>query len=89
MGGRHFVVESNGLSSVTWLDDGGHPHGDGLRVTERFPRTTSATWRPQMTIDDAEYYTRPWTVTVRKQLMPDGELIEWMCENKRSGPHGG
>jgi len=22
----------------TWLDDGGHPHSDALRVTERFTR---------------------------------------------------
>ena len=40
-----------------------------------------------MTIDDPEYYTRPWTVTVRKQLLPDGELIEWMCENEKDLAH--
>jgi hypothetical protein len=85
--GDTFVVESNGLSSVTWLDDGGHPHGDGLRVTERYRRVDFGHLETAMTIDDPEYYTRPWTVTVRKQLLPDGELIEWMCENEKDLTH--
>jgi len=85
--GDTFVVESNGLSAVTWLDDGGHPHGDGLLVTERYRRVDFGHLETAMTIDDPEYYTRPWTVTVRKQLLPDGELIEWMCENEKDLTH--
>ena len=85
--GDTFVVMSNGLSAVTWLDDGGHPHGDGLRVTERFRRRDFGHLDIEMTIDDPEFYTRPWTVTVRKQLMADGELIEWMCENEKDLVH--
>jgi len=85
--GDAFVVETNGLSSVTWLDDGGHPHGDGLRVRERFRRLDFGHLDIEMTIDDNEYYTRPWTVTVHKALMVDDELIEWMCENEKDLPH--
>jgi hypothetical protein len=85
--GDTFVVDTNGLSSVTWLDDGGHPHGDGLRVRERFRRLDFGHLDIEMTIDDAEYYTRPWTVTVHKALMVDDELIEWMCENEKDLPH--
>jgi hypothetical protein len=40
-----------------------------------------------MTIDDPEYYERPWTVTVQKQLMPDTEMIEFMCENEKDLVH--
>jgi len=85
--GDTFVVDTNGLSSVTWLDDGGHPHGDGLRVRERFRRLDFGRLDIDMTIDDAEYYTRPWTVTVHKALMVDDELIEWMCENEKDLQH--
>ena len=40
-----------------------------------------------MTIDDSEFYTRPWTVTIPKDLMVDGELIEFMCENEKDMIH--
>jgi hypothetical protein len=80
-------VETNGLSSVTWLDDGGHPHSDGMRLTERFRRLDVGHLEIEMTIDDPEAYTRPWTVTVTKNLMPDTDLIEWMCENERDLVH--
>jgi hypothetical protein len=85
--GDTFVVESNGLSSKTWLDDGGHPHTDAMRLTERFRRPDYGHLLIEMTIDDPELYTRPWTVTVPKDLMVDGELIEFMCENEKDMIH--
>jgi len=85
--GNTFVVESNGLSAKTWLDDGGHPHTDNMRLTERFRRTDFGHLQIEMTIDDAELYTRPWTVTIPKDLMVDGELIEFMCENEKDMIH--
>lgn len=85
--GDTFVVQSNGLSSVTWLDDGGHPHSDAMKLTERFRRRDFGHLSIEMTIDDPEYYTKPWTVTVFKELMPDTEMIEWMCENEKDLVH--
>jgi hypothetical protein len=58
-----------------------------LRVRERFRRLDFGRLDIEMTIDDAEYYTRPWTVTVHKALMVDDELIEWMCENEKDLQH--
>jgi len=41
-----------------------------------------------VTIDDPKAYTRPWTVDMRFRLLPDGELIEHICEeNNRNLPH--
>jgi len=85
--GDTFVVETNSLSSVTWLDDGGHPHSDGMRLTERFRRRDFGHLEIQMTMDDPEFYTRPWTVTIPKELMADAELIEFMCENEKDLVH--
>ena len=42
---------------------------------------------PPITIDDPEAYTRPWTVTIQKRLMPDTELIEFICENEKDSVH--
>ena len=41
----------------------------------------------QMTIDDPVMYTKPWSVTITKQLVTDDELIEWMCENEKDLNH--
>jgi len=85
--GNTFVVQTNGLSEKTWLDDGGHPHSDALRLTERFTRPDFGHMNIQITIDDPVMYTKPWTVTMTKQLIADDELIEWMCENEKDLAH--
>jgi hypothetical protein len=85
--GNTFVVETNGLNDQTWLDDGGHPHTEALRVTERFTRRDFGHMDIQMTIDDPQAYSKPWTVTVPKNLMADAELIEFMCENEKDYQH--
>ena len=38
----------------------------------------------EMTIDDPKAYTRPWTVTLPLVLVPDSELLEYICnENNK------
>lgn len=36
--GEELVVESEGFNEASWLDFGGHPHSDALRITERYRR---------------------------------------------------
>ena len=36
--GEELVVESAGFNDATWLDFGGHPHTEALRITERYRR---------------------------------------------------
>jgi hypothetical protein len=85
--GNTLVVNTNGLNDQTWLDDGGYPHSEALKVTERFTRRDFGHMDIQITIDDPEAYTKPWTVTIPKLLMPDTDLIEWMCENEKDLDH--
>jgi hypothetical protein len=85
--GDTFVVETNGLNDQTWLDDGGLPHTEKLHVTERFRRRDFGHMEIGITIDDPEAYTKPWSVTIPKNLMADGELIEFMCENEKDYVH--
>jgi hypothetical protein len=77
--GDALVAETIGLIDETWLDDGGHPHSDALRVTERFRRRTVGAMDVDVTIDDPKAYTRPWTVTVRFELVRNAELGEDVC----------
>jgi hypothetical protein len=83
--GDTFVVSSGGFNDQTWLDYNGHPHTEALRVTERFRRKNFGEMEVLVTFDDPKAYTRPWTVTLTARLMPDTELIEYVCgENEKS-----
>ena len=43
-----------------------------------------------ITIDDPQYYERPFQVRVNYQLLSDDELIEHVClENNKFGPEPG
>jgi hypothetical protein len=85
--GDRLVVETAGLSEETWLDDGGHPHSDGLHLTERFHRRDFGHLDVQITIDDPKAYTKPWTVTIPWEYLPDTELLDWVCQNNKDPEH--
>ena len=85
--GDTLVVETVGLNEGTWLDDGGHPHSDALRITERFHRRDFGHLDVAITIDDAKTYTKPWTVTLPWEYLPDTELLDWVCENNKDVEH--
>jgi hypothetical protein len=82
------IVETTGFNDRTWLDDAGHPHSEQMKVTERIRRPSFGQLLVDITIDDPKAYAKPWTVTQAFQLMADGELIEYICnENNRDIPH--
>jgi hypothetical protein len=39
--GDTLIVDVAGFNGETWLDSGGHPHSDALRIQERFPHRRS------------------------------------------------
>ena len=86
--GDTFVVETTGFNDQGWLDARGHPHTDALHVTERFRRLDFGHLELRATIDDPKAYSKPWTVTIPIELVPDTELLEQVCnENERDVPH--
>jgi hypothetical protein len=85
--GDTLVVDTAGINEKTWLDDGGHPHSDALHVIERFRRPDFGHMQVRVTIDDPKAYTRPWTVTIPWQYLPDTELLDWVCENEKDVQH--
>ena len=83
--GDTLVVETVGFNDRTWLDLTGHPHTEALKVTERFRRQDTGRMQLQLTFDDPKTYSRPWTINVNAQFMPDTELLESVCnENEKS-----
>jgi hypothetical protein len=85
--GDELVVTTLGYNSRTSLDLAGHPHTEALRMTERYRRVDYGHIDLHVTFDDPKAYTRPWTQAVKLDLMPDGDLIEYVCENERDKPH--
>jgi hypothetical protein len=84
--GDTLVVETTGLRDGGWLDVFGTPLTDAAKVTERFRRPSYGRMEIDVTIDDPKVYTQPWTVRVNQRIMPDQELLEFVClENQRYG----
>ena len=79
--GDALVVDSNGYTDRSWLDFGGHPHTESLRITERYTRTTVGRIDMQVTMTDPKAYARPIRFSMPKKLQADTELLESVCEN--------
>ncbi len=86
--GDTLVVDTAGFNDRTWLDAAGHQHGEQLHVTERYTRTDSNTLKFETTIEDPEYYTKPWSVVTQATWYPNQEILEYICqENNRDLKH--
>jgi hypothetical protein len=83
--GDTFVIESHGFNDRTWLDFGGHPHTEELRITERLRRRDFGHIEMQVTFSDPKVYAKSWTIDVKMEFVPDTEMLEYVCnENERS-----
>jgi hypothetical protein len=77
--GDELVVDSTGFKDTTWLDFGGHPHSESLRITERYRRTDFGHIRRQVTLSDPAAFGKPIVVDSDLTLNPDTELLEYVC----------
>ena len=82
--GDTLVVETTGFNDRTRIDFGGHPHTEALRTTERFRRTSVGSIDLDVTLQDPGAYTRPWNVPVTVRLVPDTDLLEFVCNENES-----
>jgi hypothetical protein len=86
--GDTLVVQTSGFRDGGWLDVNGSPLTDAGKMTEKFRRINYGTLELELTVDDAKAYTKPFTVKFTQRLMPDDELIEFVCqENELSSAH--
>ena len=73
--GETLVVDVNGLNDDTWLGPDGYFHTDALHVVERFTRTGD-TMRYDMTVEDQNVLSRPWTMNPRTLRVGNRPLEE-------------
>jgi hypothetical protein len=85
--GDTLVIVTTGYNDRTWLFQG-LPHTESLRTTEGFHRKDFGHLEITETFDDPKAFTRPRTVSVIGDLMPDSDLLEYVCsENERDSAH--
>jgi hypothetical protein len=77
--GDTLVVDVVGFNDKTWLTGVGTLHSENLRVTERYTRDSYNTIRYEVTMDDPEMLTKPYTVTDTFRLRPNERIREYEC----------
>jgi hypothetical protein len=85
--GDTFVVETAGFNEQMWMDSQGHPHTEQMHVIERFQRKDFGHMVVDVTINDPGAYSKPWGATIKQHLVPDSELIEFVCEQNTDPQH--
>jgi hypothetical protein len=86
--GDTLVVESNGFNGKAWMSGRGNPITDALHLTERIRRRDFGHMDIELTIDDPKAYTKPWKAELHPELIPDTDLLEFVCnENERDLKH--
>jgi len=91
------VIETGGFNGKTWLDEAGLPHSDQLKVTERLTRSGKSKMVAEITIEDPQNYSAPWSTRLTFEHVPEGELGWHVCTEKlfpmppdaRPGPPAG
>ena len=86
--GDTLIVDTKGFNGKLWLDQLGMPSTDALHVIERFRRKDFGHMDIRITIDDSKAFTKSWDVTEGVHLLPETELLEFICnENNRDVEH--
>lgn len=80
--GDTLVAESTGFNTRFWFSNGGLPHTEALRLTERFSRPSHDVLEYEVTIDDPRTYMRPWKSAWTLRWVP-GDITEQFCETGR------
>ncbi len=77
--GRTLIIDSIGFNDMTWLDYSGLPHGEKLKVEERYTLSGRNSIQGTVTITDPDFYTRPWTTAFTLARQPGMRLKENVC----------
>jgi hypothetical protein len=84
--GETLVVETRNFHDRGWIASSaaagrmkGIPTSDALRVVERFTRVDADTIDYEVTIEDPNVYTRPWTVAMPLTRDPNYQIFEYAC----------
>jgi hypothetical protein len=86
--GDTLAVDTIGFNEASWLDTSGHPRSELMRIRERYRRRDFGHMDLEVTLEDPKYYTRPFTINTQLKLIPDSDVLEFVCgENEKDRTH--
>jgi hypothetical protein len=85
--GDALVVRTSGFRDGLWLDAKGSPLTEAATITERFRRVDFGNLEISITVDDPKAYTKPWTTMLKQYLLPDSELLDYICNENEKDTH--
>ena len=79
--GDTLVVDTTHFNGRTWLDAAGNFHSDALHVVERYTPTTPYHIDYQVTLEDPNVFTRPWTMrmTLYRRMDEGLQILDYDC----------
>jgi hypothetical protein len=77
--GDTLVVDVIGFNDKTWLAGTGTFHTDALHITERFTRVDKDQINYEVTMEDPNVLSKPWTLRSTLMLREGTRLEEYVC----------
>jgi len=84
--GDALVVDVIGFNDKTWLAGTGTFHSDALHITERYTRVDKDQINYEVTMEDPNVFTKPWTLTSTLMLREGTRLEEYVCAENNIDP---
>ena len=76
------------LTNLRKRDSFGNPHSAALHLIERYHRRDFGHLDVELTVDDPKVYTKPFTIKYTNRLVPDSDILEYVCEeNEKDARH--
>jgi hypothetical protein len=79
--GDTLVVDVTEFNGRNWFDRAGNYHSEALHLTERFTPLTRDAIHYEVTVEDPNVFTRPWTISMPlyRRLEPNAQVLEYRC----------
>jgi hypothetical protein len=84
--GDTLVIDSVGFNENAWMNRDGLPHTARLHLVERLTRVNLDTMNYEVTIDDPDAYSAPWTSGYTLGWTKGAELFEYVCQENNISP---
>ncbi len=84
--GDTLVVDVTGFNDKSWLAGTGTFHSEALHVTERFTRVDKDQINYDVTMEDPNVLTKPWTLHSTLMLREGTRLEEYVCAENNIDP---
>ncbi|MDP6579335.1 MAG: hypothetical protein QF681_01665 [Vicinamibacterales bacterium] len=79
--GDTLEIDTTGFNGQTWFDQSGNFHSEALHVVERITRRSAETLLYEVTIEDPNVFTQPWTMSMPlyRRVEDNAQLLEFRC----------